>query len=228
MLRKATSSPSPKKHNFLPFKDKLELIRKCEADIAHSVVAVQMGVPRSTVSIIWKNRDKYNGTMCALGSERSPNAWALWVQEDQVGLADPLFQEFQHDPQGQGGLSPPLFLVAQVDQEHLDQVNQVDLGGLCLLEVLLNLVHLVNLVYHPALVTQQDRKAHAINARVSRCPRKTRITLRTLHTSATIKTRESFWSLLASWTRITFATFLAWYTRHTTQPRKSLVSRLAG
>ncbi|MPC31422.1 Glucose-induced degradation protein 4 [Portunus trituberculatus] len=28
MLHKATSSPSPKKHNFLPFKDKLELIRK--------------------------------------------------------------------------------------------------------------------------------------------------------------------------------------------------------
>ncbi|MPC89358.1 hypothetical protein E2C01_084300 [Portunus trituberculatus] len=50
---------SPKKHNFLPFKDKLELIRKCEAGIVHSVVALQMGVPRSTVSIIWKNRDKY-------------------------------------------------------------------------------------------------------------------------------------------------------------------------
>ncbi|MPC63701.1 hypothetical protein E2C01_057803 [Portunus trituberculatus] len=32
--RKATSSPNPKKHNFLPFKDKLELIRKCEASIA--------------------------------------------------------------------------------------------------------------------------------------------------------------------------------------------------
>ncbi|MPC78759.1 hypothetical protein E2C01_073257 [Portunus trituberculatus] len=33
MLCKATSSPSPKKHNFLPFKDKLELIRKCEASL---------------------------------------------------------------------------------------------------------------------------------------------------------------------------------------------------
>ncbi|MPC18237.1 hypothetical protein E2C01_011116 [Portunus trituberculatus] len=58
MPRKATSSLNPKKHNFLPFKDKLELIRKCEAGIAHSVVAAQMGVPRSTVSTIWKNRDR--------------------------------------------------------------------------------------------------------------------------------------------------------------------------
>ncbi|MPC60849.1 hypothetical protein E2C01_054908 [Portunus trituberculatus] len=45
-----------------PFKDKLELKRKCEAGIAHSVIAVQMGVPRSTVSKIWKNRDKYHKT----------------------------------------------------------------------------------------------------------------------------------------------------------------------
>ncbi|MPC61714.1 hypothetical protein E2C01_055789 [Portunus trituberculatus] len=59
MPRKATSNPRPKKHNFLPFKDKLELIRKCDAGIAHSVVTVQMGLPRSTVSTIWKNRDKY-------------------------------------------------------------------------------------------------------------------------------------------------------------------------
>ncbi|MPD01254.1 hypothetical protein E2C01_096773 [Portunus trituberculatus] len=58
----SNSSPSLKKHNFLPFKDKLQLIRKCEAGIAHSVVAVQMGVPRSTVSTIWKNRDKYRET----------------------------------------------------------------------------------------------------------------------------------------------------------------------
>ncbi|MPC37102.1 hypothetical protein E2C01_030576 [Portunus trituberculatus] len=62
MPHKATFSPGSKKHNLLPFKDKLELIRKCEAGIAHSVVAVQMGVPRSTVSTIWKNRDKYNET----------------------------------------------------------------------------------------------------------------------------------------------------------------------
>ncbi|MPC90238.1 hypothetical protein E2C01_085214 [Portunus trituberculatus] len=34
MPHKATSNPSPKRHNFLPFKDKLELIRKYEAGIA--------------------------------------------------------------------------------------------------------------------------------------------------------------------------------------------------
>ncbi|MPC48209.1 hypothetical protein E2C01_041977 [Portunus trituberculatus] len=61
-LEKQPAFPSPKKNNFLPFKDKLELIRKCEAGIVHSVVALQMGVPRSTVSIIWKNRDKYHET----------------------------------------------------------------------------------------------------------------------------------------------------------------------
>ncbi|MPC52215.1 hypothetical protein E2C01_046077 [Portunus trituberculatus] len=64
--QKATSSPSPKKHNFLSFKDKLDLIRKCEAGIAHSVIAVQMGVPRSTVSTIWKNSDKYRETAAIL------------------------------------------------------------------------------------------------------------------------------------------------------------------
>ncbi|MPC54833.1 hypothetical protein E2C01_048762 [Portunus trituberculatus] len=64
--RRATSSPSSKKHNFLPFKDKLQLMRKCEAGMAHSVVAAQMGVPRSTVSTIWKNRGKYreNAASC--------------------------------------------------------------------------------------------------------------------------------------------------------------------
>ncbi|MPC39817.1 hypothetical protein E2C01_033366 [Portunus trituberculatus] len=63
MPRKATFSPGSKKHNFQPFKDKLELIRKCEAGIAHSVVTVQiMGVSRSTVSTIWKNRDKCRET----------------------------------------------------------------------------------------------------------------------------------------------------------------------
>ncbi|MPC19384.1 hypothetical protein E2C01_012296 [Portunus trituberculatus] len=60
---KATSSPSPKQHNFLPFKDNLELIRKCEAGIAHSIVAAQISVPRSTVSTIWKNKDKYCETI---------------------------------------------------------------------------------------------------------------------------------------------------------------------
>ncbi|MPC83751.1 hypothetical protein E2C01_078467 [Portunus trituberculatus] len=59
MPHKTISSPSPKKHNFLSFKDKLELIRKCEAGIARCVIAAQMGVPSSTVSTIWKNRDKY-------------------------------------------------------------------------------------------------------------------------------------------------------------------------
>ena len=52
-----TPATTPKKkHTFLPFKDRLELIRKCEAGIAHSAVAAEMGVPRSTVPTIWKNR----------------------------------------------------------------------------------------------------------------------------------------------------------------------------
>ncbi|MPC22929.1 hypothetical protein E2C01_015958 [Portunus trituberculatus] len=33
---KAASSPSPKKHNFLPFKDKLELIRNLKAPPYHT------------------------------------------------------------------------------------------------------------------------------------------------------------------------------------------------
>ncbi|MPC53433.1 hypothetical protein E2C01_047323 [Portunus trituberculatus] len=88
---KATSSPSPKKHNFLPFKDKLELIRKCKAGIAHSVVAAEMGVPRSTVSTIWKNRDKCCETAAKLGTRSeslSGLAWDIlrWCEDNLVSL----------------------------------------------------------------------------------------------------------------------------------------------
>ncbi|MPC83881.1 Tigger transposable element-derived protein 1 [Portunus trituberculatus] len=71
MPHKTISSPSPKKHNFWPSKDKLELIRKCEAGIAHSVVAVQMGVPKSTVTTIWKNRDQNRETAASTTSVTS-------------------------------------------------------------------------------------------------------------------------------------------------------------
>ncbi|MPC24271.1 TBC1 domain family member 16 [Portunus trituberculatus] len=64
--RKATSSPSPKKHIYVPFKDKLELIRKCEAVMAHSVVVAQISVPRSTVLTIWKNRHEYRKTTASV------------------------------------------------------------------------------------------------------------------------------------------------------------------
>ncbi|XP_076063381.1 uncharacterized protein LOC143038238 isoform X3 [Oratosquilla oratoria] len=71
MPRKSTSGPTPKKHTFLPFKDKLVLIRKCEAGMAHSAVAAEMGVPRSTVSTIWKNRDKYHQAAASTSSTTS-------------------------------------------------------------------------------------------------------------------------------------------------------------
>ncbi|MPC36864.1 hypothetical protein E2C01_030330 [Portunus trituberculatus] len=71
-LRLFRAKPPPrKKHNFLPFKDKLELIRKYEAGIAHSVVAVQIGVLRSTVSSIWKKRDKYCKTAASVFISKS-------------------------------------------------------------------------------------------------------------------------------------------------------------
>ncbi|MPC19769.1 hypothetical protein E2C01_012694 [Portunus trituberculatus] len=82
MLPKATSSPSPKKHNFLPFKDKLDLIRKCEEGIAHSVVAAEMGVPRSTVSTIWKNRDKYCETSASPPNWQRQNARGTFILGD--------------------------------------------------------------------------------------------------------------------------------------------------
>ncbi|MPC72903.1 Tigger transposable element-derived protein 1 [Portunus trituberculatus] len=71
MPHAATSSPSLKKHNFLPLKDKLELIRKCEAGILHSIIAGQMVVPRSTISTIWKNQDKYRETAASTISTTS-------------------------------------------------------------------------------------------------------------------------------------------------------------
>ncbi|XP_076034130.1 uncharacterized protein LOC143020965 [Oratosquilla oratoria] len=71
MPSKSTSGPTPKKHTFLPFKDKLELITNCEAGMAHSAVAAEMGVPRSTVPTIWKNRDKYRQAAASASSTTS-------------------------------------------------------------------------------------------------------------------------------------------------------------
>ena len=64
MFRSTSTMPLPstpaaipkRKHTFLSFKDKLELIRKCKAGMAHSAVAAEMGVLHSTVPTIFKNR----------------------------------------------------------------------------------------------------------------------------------------------------------------------------
>ena len=39
--------------------------------MAHSAVAAEMGVPRSTVSTIWKNRDKYRQAAASTSSTTS-------------------------------------------------------------------------------------------------------------------------------------------------------------